>query len=135
LGEKRFRQELDRSGFRGPNARRYVTMAGDKDDRHVCAIAGNALLKLETIEVRQAHVEYQTARAGRSRPREKLLRGSEYFRLPAGVIEEELERLAYRNVVINNENDGCKGCHGARFRTDPTIAVAEPHDTRHIWQD
>ena len=44
-------QELHRAALHRTYGHRHVAMAGDEDDRHVDAIAGDALLQFETIEV------------------------------------------------------------------------------------
>jgi hypothetical protein len=104
---------LDCSCFHRLNRHRDIAATGDEDNRHVRAFAGDALLKLETIEVWQTHIEYQTARGWWSWTGEKLLRRGEKFRSPAGVRDEELKRFAYRNIVVDNEHDGCDARHGA----------------------
>jgi hypothetical protein len=55
------RQELDGSRLHGPDSHWYVAETGDEDDGHIAAFGGDALLQIETIQVRKSHVKYQAA--------------------------------------------------------------------------
>ena len=46
---ERLRQELDGSRLHGLDRHRHVAVTRDEDDRHVRAIAGDSLLKFETV--------------------------------------------------------------------------------------
>jgi hypothetical protein len=106
------RQELDSARFHGLDGHWYVTVTGNEDDRHVDPIAGDAFLQIETIEAWKRNVKYEAARNKDSWAAEKFLRGREYFRLPAFATNQQLQRLAYGNVVVNHEHDWCAVRHG-----------------------
>ena len=59
------------------------------------------------------HIKDQAARAPWSWPHEKLFSRSEEFRSPARVHDEELERLTYGNIVIDDEDDRFEKRHAA----------------------
>src|SRR5215469_14541930 len=46
-------------------------------------------------------------RHGNPGAREEVLSGREYLRLPALAANQQLERFAHRNVVVNNEDNRC----------------------------
>src|SRR5712664_2500443 len=106
------RQELDSARLHGLDGHRYVTVTRNEDDRHVGPIAGDAFLQIETIETWKRNVKYEAARNKDSWAAEKFLRGREYFRLPAFAANQQLQRLAYGDVVVNDEHDWCAVRHG-----------------------
>ena len=65
----------------------------------------NALLHIETVEVRKPNVEYQAAWTKNARAGEELLRGREDLRPPACATNQRLQRFAHRDVVVYNEDD------------------------------
>jgi hypothetical protein len=106
------RQELDSARFHGLDGHWYVTVTGNEDDRHVDPIARDAFLQIETIETWKRNVKYEAARNKDSWAAEKFLRGREYFRLPAFATNQQLQRLAHGNVVVNHEHDWYAVRHG-----------------------
>src|SRR5262249_29176922 len=93
---------------------RDVAAPGDEDDRHVGPIR-DTLLQLEAVQVRQTHVEHEAARRCDWRMREERLRGCKHLSAPAGVLDQKLERLAYPDVVVDDEDDRFHaGDHKAR---------------------
>ena len=84
----------------------------NEDDRHVDPIAGHAFLQIETIETMKRNVKYEAARNKDPWATQKFLRGREYFRLPAFATNQQLQRLAYGDVVVNHEHDWCAVRHG-----------------------
>src|SRR5712675_3368503 len=105
------RQELDSARLHGLDGHRYVTVTGNKDDGHVDPIAGDAFLQIETIETWKRNVKHEAARNKDSRAAEKFLCGHEYFRLPTFAANQQLQRLAYGDVVVNHEHDWCAVRH------------------------
>ena len=83
----------------------------NEDDRHVDPIAGHAFLQIETIETWKRNVKYEAARNKDSWTAEKFLRGREYFRQPAFEANQQLQRFAYGDVVVNHEHDWCAVRH------------------------
>ena len=73
------------------------------------AIGRDALLQVEAVEVRKRDIEHQAARSEDARAGEELLRGREGLRLPACASDQQLQRFAHRDVVVNDEHDG-RGC-------------------------
>src|SRR6202030_4680112 len=61
-GRKGLGEELDCSRFHCLNRHRDIAATCDEDNRHGRALAGDLLLKLETIEVRQTDIEDQATR-------------------------------------------------------------------------
>src|SRR5579864_1956139 len=106
------RQELDSACLHGLDGHRYVTVTRNEDDRHVDPIAGDAFLQIEAIETWEGHVKYEAARNEDSCAAEKFLCGREYFWLPAFAANQQLQRLAYGDVVVNHEHDWCAVRHG-----------------------
>ena len=106
------RQELDRSRLHGLDRHRHVAVARDEDDRHVSPIDGDALLQVETVEARKRNVKHQAARNKGSWAGEEFLCGRECLRLPAFAADQQFQRFAHRDVVVNNEHDWCGVRHG-----------------------
>ena len=105
-------QELDRSRLHGLDRHRHVAVTGDEDDRHVNPIGGDALLQIETVEVRKSNVKHQAARSKDSWAGQEFLRGRECLRLPACAADQQFQRFAHRDVVVNNEHDWRGVRHG-----------------------
>jgi len=63
---KRLCQEFDSPRLHGLHGHRHIAVSGDEDDRHVDPI-DDALLQIETIEVRKTNVQYQAAVETRTR--------------------------------------------------------------------
>src|SRR5204863_6328342 len=63
---KRFRQELDRTGFHGPNRHGDVAVTGEKDDGQRRVRTGELALKLEAAEPRESYVEDEAPRRNSS---------------------------------------------------------------------
>ena len=99
------RQELDCSRLHGPDRHRHIAVARDEDDGHVNPVRSDALLQFETIKVRKTQVEYQAARGSDPWAVQKLLRGRECLWLPACGVDQQFQRLAHRDVVVNDEYD------------------------------
>jgi hypothetical protein len=104
-------QELDRSRLHGLDRHRHVAVARDEDDGHVDPIGSDAFLQIETIEVRKRNVKYQAARGKESWAGEEFLCGGESLRLPACAADQQFQRFAHRDVVVNNEHDWCSVRH------------------------
>src|SRR6266481_3279207 len=105
------RQELDSARLHGLDGHRYVTVTRNEDDRHVDPIAGDAFLQIETIEAWKRNVKYEAARNKDPWAAEKFLRGREYLRQPAFAANQQLQRFAYGDVVVNDEHDWCAVRH------------------------
>ena len=116
-------QEFHCPSLHGLDGGRYVAVACDEDDRHVRPI-DDPLLEIETIEIGQRHIEHQAARNIDTRPREKLLGGRECLGLPAGVADQQLQRFAYRYIVVNDEHDWQAVRHGQLARSAALIAFS-----------
>src|SRR2546423_1572684 len=101
---ERLRQELGGPRLHSPHRHRDVAVARDKDDRHVSSV-GDELLQIETIKVRKRNVKYQAAWGKDSWTGEEFLCGGERLGLPAREADQQFQRFAYRNVIVNNEND------------------------------
>ncbi len=89
------RQELDSSRLHRLDRHRHVAVTRDEDDRHVNPIDSDALLQIETIEVRKSNVKDQAARSQDSWARQEFLSGRERLRLPARAADQRFERLAH----------------------------------------
>jgi hypothetical protein len=73
LVTKWLRQEFDCSRLHSLDRHRNITSTCDENDRHVTPIDSHALLKIETIEVGKANVQYETTWNKNSRTGEELL--------------------------------------------------------------
>ena len=56
--------------------------------------------------VRKIHVKRRATGANNRRTAQELSRGRKGFRLPACGVEQRLKRLAHRDVVVHDEDDG-----------------------------
>src|ERR1700722_10979303 len=115
-GHKGFGQKLDSSCFHCLNCHRYIAATGDEDNRHVCALTRDPLLKLETIEVRQTDIKNQATRGRWWWTGKKLRRAGEKRAPPAIVCDEKCQRIANRNVVVNNDHKRFDARHGEQPR-------------------
>src|ERR1700689_3122117 len=79
-------------------------MASNEYDRHVFPVGSDALLQIETIEVRQIDVEYQAAWSDNAWAGQKFLCGRERLRLPTLATDQRFQRFAYRNIVVDNKH-------------------------------
>src|ERR1700752_1802758 len=70
---KRLRQKLDGPRFHGLDRHWNITMAGDKDDRHVNASFHKLSLKMKSTQPRKPHVQNETPGNIRQLGPEKLL--------------------------------------------------------------
>ena len=109
---KWLRQELDSASLHCLDGHWYVTVTRNEDDRHIDPIAGHAFLQIEPIETWKRNVKYEAARNKDSWAAEKLLCGCECVRLPALAENQQLQRLAYGDVVVNHEYDWSAVRHG-----------------------
>src|SRR5258708_7404626 len=105
------RQELDSSRLHGLDCHRNVAITSDEDDWHINPI-DDELLQIETIEVRKRNVKYQAARNKDSWAGEEFLCGRECLWLPACGADQQFQRLAHRDAVVNHEHDWCGVRHG-----------------------
>src|SRR5258708_6137496 len=117
---KWFCQEFHRTRLHGLDRHRHVAVAGDEDDRHVGPIDGDAFLEIEAIEVGKCHVKYQAARRIDSWTGQELLRGRERLRLPTRASDQQFQRFAHRNIVVDEASapagDRAPSCRALRYR-------------------
>src|SRR5215472_11701804 len=90
---ERLRQELDRPSLHCSDRHWNIAVSRDKDDRHVGALDGHALLQFETIEAGEGNVENETTRSQCPRPIEEVLCCGERLWLPAFVLYQGFQRL------------------------------------------
>src|SRR4030095_4685926 len=100
------------------NRRRHVAVTGDENDRQLRP-AGDALLQLQPVEIRQTHAEHEDAGCGLARVDEKLFGTGEDFRSPARLGNEPSQRLAHRDVVVDDEYRGSRDRCCARYGRQP----------------
>ena len=105
------RQELDSSRLHRLDRHRHVAVTRDEDDGHVDPIDSDALLKIEAVEVRKINVKNQAARSKDWWAGEEFPCGRKCLRLPACGADQQFQRFAHRDVVINNEHDWCSVRH------------------------
>src|SRR5437660_8021021 len=103
---ERLRQDLDGSGPHRPDGHRDVAVASDEDDRAVDPLDGDSFLEVETAEVGKVNVENEAARSQDSRVGKKLASGAEGFGPPTLRADQQFQRLAHRDVVVDDEDDG-----------------------------
>jgi hypothetical protein len=107
LVAERLRQELECSPLHGLDRHRHVAVSRNEDDRHVNPIDGDALLQIEAAEVRKTDVEYQAARDKKWWTGEKFLRGREGLGLPPCAADQQFQRLAHGDIVVDDEHGWC----------------------------
>src|SRR4051812_28844006 len=98
---QRLRQKFDSSRLHRLHRHRNVTVTADEDNRHVGAFA-ELLLQVETAESREAHIENEAAGSRGPWTGQEFLRGRERLWLPPCARDEQLERLAKRDVVVDD---------------------------------
>jgi hypothetical protein len=103
---ERLDEELHGSRFHRLDAHANVAARGDKDDGHVGPIDSHSFLEIETVGVGRGHVENQTARHRGPGAGQELLRRRKCLRLPAGCLDQQFQRIAYRDVLVDDEYDG-----------------------------
>ncbi len=108
---ERLRQDLGRPRFHRLDRHRDVAVTGDEDDRHVRPLGGDTFLQIEAVQARKRHVKHQAAWRSDSWTGKEFLRGRECLRLPADAADQQLQRFAYRNVVVDDEHDRCRIWH------------------------
>jgi hypothetical protein len=101
---ERLRQELHGACLHRPNGYPNVTVTRNENDRQMRRIY-DALLQLQPVEIRQAHVEHETARHSVPRMPQKLFSGGEDLGSPARARNERAQRFAHGDVVIDDEDD------------------------------
>jgi hypothetical protein len=106
LAHERFCEKFHRTGLHRAHGHRHVSMAGEKNDRHMGVFGREQGLEREAIELGQLNIEDQAARREAGRMGEKLLRGSESLRLPAEATKQRRQRFAQAEVVIHDVDDG-----------------------------
>src|SRR5512145_3462191 len=88
-----------------------------------------AFNQLEAGEPRQRHIEHQASRNGSARAGEEFLCGCERLGLPACGSDQQLQRFAHRDVVVDDKNNGrdVRHCYLDRSRGDrrtPSISLS-----------
>ncbi len=111
---ERLGQELDGARLHRLHRHRHVAVAGDEDDRHVRPV-DDALLQIETVEVGKSDVEHQAARNRRDADGPGIPAPTRTSRLPAGGANQQLQRFAHGDVVVDDEHDGRDGGGAARI--------------------
>ena len=106
------RQEFDSARLHSLHRHEYIPMARNEDDRHVGPLARDALLQVETIEAGKRYVKNEAAGNKGSWMRKEFLRRRECLRLPAFAADQQFQRFAHGDVVVNDENNRCGGCRG-----------------------
>src|SRR6267378_3669470 len=89
-----------------------ITVSRDEDDWHVGPFDCHPLLQLKTVKAWKRYVQYKAARNERSWAGKEFLCQSECLGLPALGADQQLQRFAHRDVIVNNKDDWC----GVRFR-------------------
>src|ERR1700683_422919 len=87
-------------------------MTGDEDDRHVGTFDCNSLLELEAIDAGKREVKYEATRDTGAGAIEEFLGGRERLGAPAFVLDQQFQRLAHGDVVINDKNNWRGRRHG-----------------------
>src|SRR4029077_6754435 len=90
----------------------HITIASDEYDWHVGPFDSDTLLQLKAVKARKRNVEHEAARNERSWVCKEFRRCLECLRLPALGADQQLQRIAHRDVIVNNKDDWC----GVRFR-------------------
>lgn len=80
-------------------------MTGDEDDGHVGAL-GELPLQLETVQSWQRDVEHEAARDRGARVDQELLRRCERLGPPPLGSNQVFQRLAHRDVEVDDEDNG-----------------------------
>ncbi len=109
-------EELDGARLHGLNRHRDVAMPGDEDDRHVEPVCCELLLEVEPVLTREADVEHQAAWHSGPLTTQELLGGLERLYLQTDALEEQLQRLSHREVVVDDEHDGRLKWHRWRVK-------------------
>ena len=69
--------------------------------------AATRSLQVKAIEARKRNVKYEAVRNKNSWMVEEFLRGRECLRLPAFTADQQFQRFAHGDVIVDNEDDWC----------------------------
>jgi len=97
-------------------------MARNKDDWQVGPFGGDTFLQLEAVEPGEREIENEAAGGGHTRTIEEFLGGGEGLGLPAFVGDQQFQRFAHGDVVVNDEHDG----RDIRHKRNPPHGMTEP---------
>src|SRR5580658_1352283 len=105
---ERLGQEFHRSSLHSLDCRRNVAMPCYENDLHIDAV-GYAPLQLKAVQVRQRHVEDETAWRDGPRPSKECPRGSKNFGVPTRAAIKLVQQLPHRDVIVDHKYDwnGC----------------------------
>ena len=72
---------------------------------------GELLLQFETVEAREVHIEHQAAGHDLAGVGQEVLRRREQLRLPTLALDQQFQRLANRDVVVDDVDDRLDAKH------------------------
>jgi hypothetical protein len=90
-------------------------MRAQEDDRQRATPLGQRLLEFEAVEVRHLQIEQQSARYVWIVRGEELDRRGKHGRLDPHGMRQPCDGLAYRRIVIDDENGGRPFVHARGF--------------------
>src|SRR5882672_1420069 len=106
---ERLRQELDRAGLHRPHRHGDVAVAGEEDDRHLGVRLDELALQIQPTQPREAHVEYEASRRVETTGVQERPRARKYLDLESHRCDEPAQRVTYRRIVVDDEDNGPRG--------------------------
>ncbi len=101
------RQELDSARLHSLHRHGHIAVACDEYNWHLNSFDSDALLQIEPVKARKRNVQYEAARSKLAWMGKEFLCGGECLRLPTLGPNQQLQRFADRDVIVNNEHYGC----------------------------
>ena len=108
----RFREEIHGPRLDRAHARRYVAVAGEEDDRHENAGAGEPVLQLHPIEFRHGDIEDEARCFLCAMRGEELARRGKRADFEALRAQQAGERLPHPGFVIDDMDNPVHCAHG-----------------------
>ena len=116
---ERLFEEVHRAEFHRLDRERDVAMAGHHQNREAAASRLHALQQFDAVNAGHPYVRHHATEAERGQVLEKRLRVLEQNHLEAGGIEQEVERIPHRLVVIDHIDLGPFSHHAQPWLEPP----------------
>jgi hypothetical protein len=104
-----FVQKVHRAAFKRSLSRVVIDMRGDEDDRDIGVVRYQLTLKLESVHAGHPDIENQASRIARLIRTQERFRRRKTLRPKADGLDQIVERIPKRVVVVDNRNERTLG--------------------------
>src|SRR5262247_1053374 len=112
-----FIQKGHRTGGKGARAHVVIGIRRDEDNWHAPVRRHQLTLKLESVHARQAYIENQARRLGRMMRLQERFRRRKALHTKSHGLEQIVERIPQRVVIVDNRNQRHAGHALSPLRT------------------